>query len=129
MFVIIEHERTAGRFRNIQRSWFPGCARLVDMSARWNWRLLVVGAIDTDAVMYEALDIAMAYLVRIGRASDRNAVQAMAASVILSSYGRGVRNRIRLANEAIVALEAAPVPADVKQLQSFFPRLVPDNIS
>jgi hypothetical protein len=71
---------------------------------------------DSDAVMYEALDIAMAYLERTGRVGDPEAVQAMAASVILSSYGRGVRHRIRLANNAIVALETVPIPAEVREL-------------
>jgi hypothetical protein len=51
----------------------------------------------------------------------------MAASVILASYGRGVRHRVRLANAAITALQTVPVPADVQELRSFYPRLVPYN--
>ena len=82
---------------------------------------------DSDAMMYEALDIAMAYLEKTGQVGDAEAVQAMAASVILSSYGRGVRSRIRLANNAIVALTTVPVPAEVRELQSFYPRVVPND--
>jgi hypothetical protein len=82
---------------------------------------------DSDAVMYEALDIAMGYLERTGRVGDREAVQAMAASVILSSFGRGVRHSIRLANDAIVALQTVPIPAEVRELQSFYPRVVAED--
>ncbi len=82
---------------------------------------------DSDAVMYEALDIAMAYLEKTGQAGDPEAVQAMAASVILSSYGRGERNKLRLANNAIIALETVPLPAEVRELQSFYPRIVPSD--
>jgi hypothetical protein len=83
---------------------------------------------DSDAVLYEALDIAIGYLERTGWADeDDDAIQAMAASVILSSYGRGVRHRIRLANDAIVALQAVPLSADVRELRSFCPRLLPQS--
>ena len=68
---------------------------------------------DNEAVLYEALDIAMEYLERTGQAADRDAVEAMAASAVLRSYARGVRHRIRLANDAIRALESAPVPAEL----------------
>jgi hypothetical protein len=78
---------------------------------------------DNEAVLYEALDIAMEYLQRTGMPDDYDAVQAMAASVILASYGRGVRHRIRLANDAIKALQA-PIAAEVRELRSFYPRLV-----
>jgi hypothetical protein len=54
-------------------------------------------------------------------------MQAMAASVILASYSRGVRHRIRLADDAIKALQTVPIPADVQELRSFYPRLVPYN--
>jgi hypothetical protein len=79
---------------------------------------------DNEAVLYEALDIAMVYLERTGMPDDYDAVQAMAASVILASYGRGVRHRIRLANDAIKALQTVPIPVDVRELRSFYPRLV-----
>jgi hypothetical protein len=69
--------------------------------------------IDDEAVLYEALDIAMDYLERTGQAEDHDAVEAMAASVVLRSYARGVRHRIRLANDAIRALESATVPGDL----------------
>jgi hypothetical protein len=68
---------------------------------------------DDEAVLYEALDIAMEYLERTGQAADHDAVEAMAASAVLRSYARGVRHRIRLANDAIKALESVPVPTDL----------------
>lgn len=82
---------------------------------------------DNEAVLYEALDIAMEYFEQTELPDDYDAVQAMAASVILASYGRGVRHRIRLANDAIKALQTVPIPADVQELRSFYPRLVPYN--
>ena len=82
---------------------------------------------DNEAVLYEALDIAMGYLERTGMPDDYDAVQAMAGSAILASYGRGVRHPIRLANDAIRALQTVPVAADVQELRSFYPRLVADS--
>jgi hypothetical protein len=82
---------------------------------------------DNEAVLYEALDIAMGYFERTELPDDYDAVQAMAASVILTSYSRGVRHRIRLANDAIKALQTVPIPAEVQELRSFYPRLVPYN--
>jgi hypothetical protein len=69
----------------------------------------------------------MGYFERTGLPADYDAVQAMAASVILASCGRGVRHRVRLANDAITALRTVPIPADVQGLRSFYPRLVPYN--
>jgi hypothetical protein len=89
--------------------------------------LLPLAPSDNEAVLYEALDIAMGYFERTGLPDEYDAVQAMAASVILASYGRGVRHRVRLANDAITALQTVPVPADVQELHSFYPRLVPYN--
>lgn len=89
--------------------------------------LLPLTPADNEAVLYEALDIAMGYFERTGLPDEYDAVQAMAASVILASYGRGVRHRVRLANAAITALQTVPVPADVQELRSFYPRLVPYN--
>jgi hypothetical protein len=66
---------------------------------------------DNEGVLYEALDIAMGYFERTGLPDEHDAVQAMAASVILASYGRGVRHRIRLANDAITARQTIPIQA------------------
>jgi hypothetical protein len=86
--------------------------------------LLPLAPGDNEAVLYEALDIAMGYFERAGLPDE---YEAMAASVILASYARGVRHRVRLANDAITALQTVPVPADVQGLHSFYPRLVPYN--
>ena len=88
---------------------------------------LPLPAADKEAVLYEALDIAMGYFERTGLPDEYDAVQAMAASVIFASYGRGVRHRIRLANDAITALQTVPIPGDVRELRSFYPRLIPAN--
>jgi hypothetical protein len=61
--------------------------------------VLLLPTANNEAVLYEELDIAMGYFERTGLPDDYKAVQAMAASVILGSYGRGVRHRVRLANE------------------------------
>ncbi|HEV7443353.1 MAG TPA: hypothetical protein VGO18_12215 [Steroidobacteraceae bacterium] len=89
--------------------------------------VLLLPTSDNEAALYEALDIAMGYFERTGLPDDYDAVQAMAASVILASYGRGVRHRVRLANDAINALQTVPIPTDVEQLRSFYQRLVPYN--
>jgi hypothetical protein len=89
--------------------------------------LLPLAPTDNEAVLYEALDIAMGYFERTALPDEYDAVQAMAASVILASYGRGVRHRIRLANDAITALQTVPIPGELQELRSFYPRLVPHN--
>jgi hypothetical protein len=69
-------------------------------------------SIDSDIVLYQALDIAMAYLENTGQEHDHDALKMRAATMILASYDRGVRHRIRLANDAIVALTTAPIPLE-----------------
>jgi hypothetical protein len=75
---------------------------------RWPWP-----SIDSDVVLYQALDIAMAYLETAGQEDDHDAMKMRVATVILASYDRGVRHRIRLANDAIVALTTTPIPPGI----------------
>jgi hypothetical protein len=60
---------------------------------------------DFDFVMDEALDIAMDYLIRTGQAVKFRETQATAANAIASAWKSGVRNRMRLSNLAIRAVE------------------------
>jgi hypothetical protein len=74
-----------------------------------------------EGVLSEALDIAMYYLTRTGQADAH--VEALAASVILSAYNQGVKNKIALANKAIVAVERSAKPSEMTELKSLYPRL------
>jgi hypothetical protein len=69
---------------------------------------------DVETELSEALDIAMSYLEKSGQAENYREVESLAATVILSAYRSGVRQRIALANKAIVAVEKnlihTPVP-------------------
>lgn len=107
------------------------CAALAFLASRQLFEcvtmILSLPTTDNEAVLYAALDIAMGYFERTGMPDDHDAVQAMAAGVILTSYGRGVRHPIRLANDAINALQTVPIAAEVRALTSFYPRLVADN--
>jgi hypothetical protein len=58
-----------------------------------------------DNVMDEALDIAMDYLIRTGQAVQFREVQKTAADSIACAWWAGVRNRVRLTNVAIRAVE------------------------
>jgi hypothetical protein len=60
---------------------------------------------DFDCVMDEALDIAMDYLIKTGQAEKFRETQATAANAIASAWRLGVRNRVRLSNLAIRAVE------------------------
>jgi hypothetical protein len=60
---------------------------------------------DFDFVMDEALDIAMDYLIKTGQAVKFRETQATAANAIASAWKSGVRNRMRLSNLAIRAVE------------------------
>jgi hypothetical protein len=60
---------------------------------------------DFDCVMDEALDIAMDYLNKTGQAMKFRETQATAANAIASAWRLGVRNRVRLSNLAIRAVE------------------------
>lgn len=58
-----------------------------------------------DNVMDDALDIAMDYLIRTDQAVKFREVQTLAANAIDNAWRAGVRNRMRLANLAIRAVE------------------------
>jgi hypothetical protein len=60
---------------------------------------------DFDNVMDDALNIAMDYLMRTGQAVDFRQTQDKAASAIASAWRSGVRNRLKLTNLAIRAIE------------------------
>jgi hypothetical protein len=60
---------------------------------------------DFDNVMDEALDVAMDYLVQRGLAVEFKEAQKMAANAIAEAWRAGVRNRVRLSNMAIRAVE------------------------
>ena len=58
-----------------------------------------------DSAMDDALDVAMDYLVRTGRAVKFREAQEVAAQAIAVAWRSGVRNRLRLSNLAIRAVE------------------------
>jgi hypothetical protein len=58
-----------------------------------------------DNVMDEALSIAMDYLIRTDQAVNFRKAQALAANTIAVAWRSGVRNRLRLTNLAIGAVE------------------------
>jgi hypothetical protein len=60
---------------------------------------------DFDNAMDVALDTAMNYLERTGQAEKFVEVQRVAAMAIVAARKGGMRNRIRLANVAIEAVE------------------------
>jgi hypothetical protein len=58
-----------------------------------------------DYVMDDALSIAMDYLIRTDQATKFRETQTTAANAIASAWRAGVRNRVRLTNLAIRAVE------------------------
>jgi len=58
-----------------------------------------------DNVMDDALDIALDYLIRTDQAVNFRQVQTLAANAIADAWRAGVRNRLRLINLAIRAVE------------------------
>jgi hypothetical protein len=58
-----------------------------------------------DNVMDDALNIAMDYLIRTDQAVNFRVVQKVAANAISDAWRAGVRNRLRLTNLAIRAVE------------------------
>jgi hypothetical protein len=58
-----------------------------------------------DSVMDDALNIAMGYLIRTGQAVKFQEAQEVAAQAIAVAWRSGVRNRLRLSNLAIRAVE------------------------
>lgn len=75
-----------------------------------------------DDVMNEALEIAMNYLSRTGKAVKFMAVQNAAAEAIIAAWQGGVRHKIRLANYAIRAVETGA--AEPAQVPSVYPRVM-----
>jgi hypothetical protein len=74
---------------------------------------------DADVTLQEALDIAMDYLEFTAQAFPFFQTERVCTHVILSSWRAGVKHRIKLANDAIVAIEKKkPVPQP-----SFYPRV------
>ena len=65
---------------------------------------------DFDNAMDMALDTAMNYLQRTGQAENFAEVQRLAAMAILAAWKKGERNRVRLANLAIRAVERKGKP-------------------
>jgi hypothetical protein len=72
------------------------------------------------ATLNEALEIAMDYLEGTGRAYPYSEKQSVAADAILGAWRAGVRNKIRLANYAIIAVERKPD----RELVSFHPKIL-----
>ena len=58
-----------------------------------------------DNVMDDALNIAMDYLIRTGQGAHFREAQSLAANTITVAWRAGVRNRLRLTNLAIRAVE------------------------
>jgi hypothetical protein len=77
---------------------------------------------DANVVLQEALDIALDYLGVTARPFPSSETQRICAHAILNSWRRGTKHRIRLANDAINAIEKGQVPSQ-PLLQSFYPRV------
>ena len=60
---------------------------------------------DADVTLQDALDIALNYLEVTKQAYPFSETEQACAAVILAGWRSGVRHRIRLANNAIVAIE------------------------
>ena len=74
-----------------------------------------------DLVLDDALDIALDYLEFTGQAFPFSETQRLCAHIILQSWHSGTRHRIRLANDAINAIEKRQ--ATIVQTQSLYPRV------
>jgi hypothetical protein len=77
---------------------------------------------DADVVLQEALDIALDYLGFTGRAFSYSETQRICAHAIFNSWRRGTKHRIRLANDAINAIEKGQAPLQ-PLFQSVYPRV------
>jgi hypothetical protein len=75
---------------------------------------------EQDPVLEEALDIALDYLEFTKQAFPFSETQRICAHTILSAWRDGTTHRIRLANEAIVAIEKKGT-RDQGTLRSFYP--------
>jgi hypothetical protein len=71
---------------------------------------------DYDQRLDQALDIAMGYLQARARATNFDDVQKAAALIILVGWQHGVKHPIRLANAAIVQLDADPQVVDLRSV-------------
>jgi hypothetical protein len=78
--------------------------------------------IEADYEMQVALDIACEYLERAGQAFPFSETQRICALTIVNSWRAGTKQRIRLANDAIVAIEKKQRSME-GNLQSFYPRV------
>jgi hypothetical protein len=78
-----------------------------------------------DPVLDDALDIALDYLEATGQAKAGDDTQHLAASSVLNAWLDGTRHKIRLANNAIVAIEKAQasLPKKMGNMFSMFPRV------
>jgi len=75
---------------------------------------------DSPTALDRALGIVMEYLKRSGQAESYPYVQELIALVLVRSWRAGVRHPIRLANDAIVALEGKSLPGGHNRL---YPRV------
>jgi hypothetical protein len=75
-----------------------------------------------ESTLEEALYVAMNYLERTGQAFPFSETQRICANTILRSWRAGTKHRIRLANDAIVAVEKGHGPA-LENVGSFYPRV------
>jgi hypothetical protein len=75
-----------------------------------------------DLILEEALDIAMDYLEFTRQAYPFSETQRICAHKILQSWRRGTRHRIKLANDAINAIERRQAPYQ-PLVGSFYPRV------
>jgi hypothetical protein len=77
--------------------------------------------VDVDAVLQEALDIALDYLEFTGQAFPYSETQRICALAILTAWRAGTKHRIRLANYAINVIEKKLVIGG--SLPSVYPRV------
>lgn len=75
---------------------------------------------DSPTSLDRALGIAMEYLERAGQAQNYPYVKELVALILVRSWRAGVRHPIRLANDAIVALEGRSSTVDLTEL---YPRV------
>lgn len=106
-------ERAAlGAIRQPERERFtpigvPTLGKIFECRVMYPWPFV-------EAVLQEALDIAMDYLEFTGQAYPFSEVQRACANTILKSWRAGTKHRIRLANDAINAIEKKRVPAEAE---------------
>ena len=76
---------------------------------------------EPDYEMQIALDVALNYLEQTGQAYPFSEAQRTCTAVILKSWREGTRHRIKLANDAINAIERKEKPPN-EMPWSFYPR-------